>query len=138
MIAAPVSDFPAPDSPTTPSTSPASIDSETSSTAVSVPRRVGNSTRRCSTTSSGSADFIRPSDGTSDRDATSIARGVDLAARNVPPRRLLQPRIERVAQPVAQQIDSQHHDHQRRARENRDPPLARKKKIVADANQRSE
>ena len=46
MIAAPVSDLPAPDSPTTPSTSPPSIDSDTPSRARSVPRRVGNSTVR--------------------------------------------------------------------------------------------
>ena len=41
MIAAPVSDLPAPDSPTTPRTSPGAIVNETSSTATSVPRRVG-------------------------------------------------------------------------------------------------
>ena len=54
MIAAPVSDLPAPDSPTTPSTSPGAIVKLTSCTATSVPRRVGNSTRRFSTASSGS------------------------------------------------------------------------------------
>ncbi len=54
MIAAPVSDLPAPDSPTTPSTSPGAIENDTSCTATSVPRRVGNSTRRRSTASSGS------------------------------------------------------------------------------------
>ena len=53
MIAAPVIDFPAPDSPTTPSTSPSAISKETSSTAVSVPCRLGNSTRRCSSWSKG-------------------------------------------------------------------------------------
>ena len=46
MIAMPVSDLPAPDSPTTPSTSPGAMAKDTSSTATSVPRRVGNSTRR--------------------------------------------------------------------------------------------
>ena len=46
MIAAPVSDLPAPDSPTTPRTSPLITSKETSSIATSVPRRVGNSTRR--------------------------------------------------------------------------------------------
>ena len=44
-MAAPVSDLPAPDSPTTPRTSPASIEKDTSSSARSVPRRVGNSTQ---------------------------------------------------------------------------------------------
>ena len=53
MIAAPVSDLPAPDSPTTPSTSPGAMANDTSSTAVSTPRRVGNSTRRWRTSSSG-------------------------------------------------------------------------------------
>src|SRR6185437_12446517 len=52
MMAAPVSDLPAPDSPTTPSTSPAPIDSEIPSTAVMVPRRVAKATRRSSTSSS--------------------------------------------------------------------------------------
>ena len=53
MIAAPVSDLPAPDSPTTPSTSPAAMSKDTSSSARSVPWRVGNSTRRWRTSSSG-------------------------------------------------------------------------------------
>ena len=39
-MALPVSDLPAPDSPTTPRTSPGAISNETSSTASSVPRRV--------------------------------------------------------------------------------------------------
>ncbi len=56
MIAAPVSDLPAPDSPTTPSTSPGAIDNEMSSTATSVPRRVGNSMRRLRTSSKGADD----------------------------------------------------------------------------------
>ena len=46
MIAVPVSDLPAPDSPTTPSTSPGAMSKLTSSMATSVPRRVLNSTRR--------------------------------------------------------------------------------------------
>jgi len=53
MIAMPVRDLPAPDSPTTPSTSPRSMEKDTSSTATSVPRRVGNSTRRFFTSSRG-------------------------------------------------------------------------------------
>ena len=51
MIAAPVSDLPAPLSPTTPSTSPGSIASDTPSSARSTPRRVGNSTTRSTTSS---------------------------------------------------------------------------------------
>src|SRR5216684_1256525 len=53
MMAAPVSDLPAPDSPTTPSTSPAPIVKETPSTAVTVPRRAAKAMRRSSTSSSG-------------------------------------------------------------------------------------
>ena len=52
MIAVPVIDLPAPDSPTTPSTSPGAMSKLTSSTATSVPRRVLNSTRRLRTASS--------------------------------------------------------------------------------------
>ena len=56
MIAAPVSDLPAPDSPTTPKTSPGAIENEMSSTATSVPRRVGNSMRKWRTSSNGGDD----------------------------------------------------------------------------------
>src|SRR5947209_8613447 len=52
MIAAPVSDFPAPDSPTTPSTSPSAMEKETPSTAVTVPRRAAKAMRRFSTSRS--------------------------------------------------------------------------------------
>src|SRR3712207_6296983 len=55
MMAAPVMDLPAPDSPTTPSTSPGSMVKETPSSAVRVPRRVGNSTRRSRTSRRGGA-----------------------------------------------------------------------------------
>src|SRR5262245_17269625 len=54
MMAAPVRDLPAPDSPTTPRTSPGAIVKLTSSIAVRVPRRLGSSTRRFSTRNSGS------------------------------------------------------------------------------------
>ena len=49
MIAVPVSDFPAPDSPTTPSISPAATLNDTRSTAVSRPRRVSKTTLRSRT-----------------------------------------------------------------------------------------
>ena len=75
MIAPPVMDFPAPDSPTTPSTSPSAMSKEASSTASNVPRRVAISTRRLRTERSGSA--------------------------------IAEPGIERVAQPVAEQIHRQ-------------------------------
>ena len=54
MTAAPVSDLPAPDLPTTPSTSPAAMSNDTPSTAVSVPRRVGKPTFRSRTDRTGS------------------------------------------------------------------------------------
>ncbi len=44
MIASPVSDLPAPHSPTTPRTSPGAMSNETPSSAVSGPFRVANST----------------------------------------------------------------------------------------------
>src|SRR5205823_9176803 len=59
MIAAPVNDLPAPDSPTTPSTSPGAIVKLTSRTAASVPRRVGNSTRSAQTSNSGATAIER-------------------------------------------------------------------------------
>ena len=64
MTALPVSDLPAPDSPTMPSTSPRAMENDTPSTATSVPRRVGNSTRRSSTSRSG-ALTLRPPCGAS-------------------------------------------------------------------------
>src|SRR5215470_5880332 len=54
MMAAPVSDLPAPDSPTTPSTSPGAMSNDTPSTAMSVRRRVGKATRRSRTERTGS------------------------------------------------------------------------------------
>ena len=59
MIAVPVSDFPAPDSPTTPRTSPWAMSKLTSSMAMSVPRRVLNSTRRLRTWRSGALTSLR-------------------------------------------------------------------------------
>ena len=106
ITAAPVSDLPAPDSPTTPSTSPGAISNEMPWTARSVPCRVGNSTHR-------------------------FVDGEQRLGRDCRHRHSAQLRVERIAQPVAEQIDREHHDHERRAREDRDPPLARKQEIVA-------
>src|SRR5713226_6207429 len=99
MIAAPVNDLPAPDSPTTPSTSPGAMSKLTSSTATSVPRRVGTSTRRFSTLSSSSV-VLRMS---------------------------AQLWIERFTQPVAQKVDREDQQRQHDPREERDPPIARQK-----------
>src|SRR3546814_5323258 len=106
MMAAPVIDLPAPDSPTTPSTSPAEISSETSSTATRVPRRVGNSTRRLRTSSSFGLVMRLPELG-----------------------------IERIAQPVTQQVDRQHQDGQGAAGEDGDPPFARQQELLAGVDQ---
>src|SRR5471030_161960 len=100
MMALPVSDLPAPDSPTTPSTSPGAISKETSSTASRVPRRVGNSTRRPRTSSSGGL-----------LEAAVIAFISSQLG------------IECVAQPVAQQIDGEHEGGERGPRKDRDPPI---------------
>src|SRR6266513_4909397 len=74
IIAAPVSDLPAPDSPTTPSTSPGAIAKHTSRTATSVPRRVGNSTRSARTSSSGTIAVNRCPSPELARDATADNR----------------------------------------------------------------
>ncbi len=54
ITAAPVSDLPAPDSPTTPSTSPAAMSNDTPSTATSLPRRPRKATSRLRTDRTGS------------------------------------------------------------------------------------
>ena len=52
-MAFPMVDFPAPDSPTIPRISPGSTSSDNRSTAMTAPRRLGNSTLRSSTASKG-------------------------------------------------------------------------------------
>src|SRR3954471_15817697 len=80
MTARPVTDLPAPDSPTTPSTSPLAISKETPSMARSVPRRAANSTWRLRTERTGSV--------------MNAAYSSKLW-------------VEGVAQPVAEQVDRQ-------------------------------
>ena len=63
ITAAPVSDLPAPDSPTTPSTSPAAMSKETPSTATSLPRRPRKATSRLRTDRTGSLIATWPSAG---------------------------------------------------------------------------
>ena len=46
-----------------------------------------------------------------------------------------QPRVQRVTQPVAQQVDCQHHQDQRQAGKDRHPPLAGEQKVVAEPDQ---
>ena len=126
MIAAPVSDLPAPDSPTTPSTSPGAISNETSS-------------QRGQRAAPG-----RKLD-------AQIAALRAAAARSVGRRRLsplhlpiraqrlhAQSRVERVAQPVAEQVHREHDHTSAMPGKQRDPPFAREQEIVADADQRAE
>src|SRR6218665_1616326 len=110
MIAAPVIDLPAPDSPTTPRTSPLAMEKLTSLRATSVPRRVSNSTRRFST----------------ERIVSDMLSS------------LSQPGIERVAQPIAQEIDGQDQRREREAGEGDDPPLAGEQEFLANADERAE
>src|SRR5437016_13195175 len=116
MIARPVTDFPAPDSPTTPSTSPLAMSKEIPSMARNVLRRVTNSTRRLRTEST------------------------DPVMRLVRELRRFSSEfwIERVAQPVAVQVDRKDQPRQRNAREGDDPPLTGKQIIVADPDQGAE
>src|SRR4051812_35593255 len=108
ITAVPVIDLPAPDSPTTPSTSPGAMSKDTPSIAVKRPRRLRNWTLRSRTLRVGS---VIPSP---------------------------QLRVEGVAQPVAQQVDRQGQDRQGQAREDGDPPFAGEQEAVADADQRAQ
>src|SRR5450631_2856248 len=101
MMASPATDFPAPDSPTTPSTSPLAMSKEIPSMARSALRRVANSTLTLRTERTG-----------------SVMRSGVLEWKIA----LSQLRIERVAQPVAEQIDRQDQSGQRNAGESDDPP----------------
>src|SRR5262249_54372280 len=117
IAASPVTDLPAPDSPTTPSTSPLAMSKETPSMARSVPRRGTDSTCRVRTarTGTGTAGYARKG-----RERSS------------------QFRIERIAQPVAQQVDGEDQAGERNAGEGDDPPFAGEQIVVADADQRAE
>ncbi len=108
MIAAPVIDLPAPDSPTTPSTSPGAIENDTSSIAVRMPRRVGNSTRSLLTSRSG--DLL-----------TSA-----------------QLRVEGIPKPVAEQVHRHAQKDQCRAGKDHQPPLARVQEVVAVVDHRAQ
>src|ERR671934_1407026 len=94
-----VTDFPEPDSPTMPTVSPLATRTSTCSTARTTPRRVENSTVRSATSSSGTVSLTTPNSGSPLR-------------------------IDDIAQPIAEQVEAEHRDHQRGAGEERDPPLA--------------
>src|SRR5882724_4126305 len=116
MTARPVTDFPAPDSPTTPSTSPLAMSKEIPSMARSRLRRVTNSTRRLRTESTDSV--------------MRLVRELQRFSSEF--------WIERVAQPVAEQVDRKDQARQRKAREGDDPPLPGKQIIVTDPDQGAE
>src|SRR6266403_3496622 len=113
ITARPVTDLPAPDSPTTPSTSPLAISNEIPSMARRLLRRVANSTLRLRTERTG-----------------SVMRFCVCASSEF--------WIERVAQPVAEQVDGKDQSREREAGKGDDPPLARKQIIVADPDQGAE
>src|SRR5665213_206272 len=117
ITARPVTDLPAPDSPTTPSTSPLAMSKEMPSIACSTLRRVANSTLRLRT-----------------------ERTASVMRRDYPglPCFSSQFRIERVAQPVAEQVDRQDQGGESKAREGDDPPFAGEQIIVADPDQRAQ
>src|SRR5476651_1865385 len=96
MMASPVTDFPAPDSPTTPSTSPLAMSNEMPSMARRTLWRVTNSTPRLRTERTGGV-------------MRSEILGEEIA--------LAQLRIERIAQPVAEQVDREDQSGQRNAGE---------------------
>src|SRR4051812_8521897 len=79
-----------------PSVSPLATEMLTCCTALTMPRRVANSTVRSATSSKGCAVI------------------------SCPPLR-----IDNVAQAVAEQVEAEHRDHQSETREQRDPPFAR-------------
>src|SRR3954469_16187955 len=107
----PVTDLPAPDSPTTPNTSPLAMSKETPSMARSTPRREANSTWRLHTERTGSV------------------MGGAYSSKLW---------IERVAQPVAEQVDRQDQRRECDTGEGDDPPFACEQIAVADADQRAE
>src|ERR1700716_400545 len=94
-----VTDLPEPDSPTMPSVSPLATEILTCCTALMMPRRVANSTVRSLTSSSGCAVIVLSS--------SSPLRSDD------------------VAQTVAEQVEAEYRDHQRKPGKQRDPPFAR-------------
>jgi len=131
-----------PDSPTTPRTSPGAIENETSSTAnQACRRRVGNSTRRWLTSSSGTlegtaaADTMGCGPTRSTRSKRSRRRVVQLK-KVVANGMSAQLRVQRIAQPVAEQVHRQHHRHQRGRPETPSPTIRpEKQEAVADADQ---
>src|ERR1044072_5814260 len=104
-----VTDLPEPDSPTIPSVSPLATSILMCCTALTMPRRVENSTVRSLMSSSGTG-------------GGALLRSGSLRSMRASRAPL---RIDDVAQAVAQQIEAEHRDHQREPGKERDPPFAR-------------
>src|SRR5262245_26010347 len=121
-----VTDLPEPDSPTMPSVSPLPTWMSTCCTALTIPRRVVNSTVRSRTSSSGCA-VMGASTGRHPKirktTPCKVAEGWCGMVPGLPSRPPL--RIDDVAQAIAKQVEAEHRDHQRKAREQGNPPLAR-------------
>src|SRR6185369_15333524 len=100
--------LPEPDSPTMPSTSPSSNVRVTPSTACMTLPWVGKSTWRSSISRSGMVGALERCDWLKLR-CSRLAFELG---------------VQRIAQPVAQQIEGQHGDQDRQAREGHDPPGA--------------
>src|ERR1700676_3799084 len=111
ITASPVTDLPAPDSPTTPSTSPLAMSKEIPSIARNMLWRGRNSTLRLRTERTGTVM----------RSDTWVWQHFSSELW-----------VERVAQPVAEQVDREDQCRQRKAREGDDPPLAGNRIFVAN------
>src|SRR5438128_5028035 len=117
-----------------PSVSPLATEILTCCTALTMPRRVENSTVRSLTSRRGWA-VMMTSAKISKTTPCKVERpgllsyflrscgGRDQQSLNRPSRPPL--RVDDVAQAVAEQIEAEHRDHQRQPREQRDPPFAR-------------
>src|SRR4051794_12245373 len=110
-IASEVTLFPHPDSPTMPSVSPGAMSKDTPLTACTVPRPVPKWTRRFSTERSGSLGRL----GGLRRHVPLLddlrLRRLDVADATA------QLRVERLPEPVADQVESEHRDHDRNPRD---------------------
>src|SRR4051794_33186833 len=117
MTARAISRVLAPDLPATPTASPFAMSKDIPSMARRVVRRLTNSTWRLRTDRTGSV-------------MVSGTWGWQLFSSEF--------RIERVPNPVPEQIDGKDQCRQRKSGESHDPPLPRKQVIVADPDQGAE
>src|SRR5581483_8576296 len=123
--------LPEPDSPTIPSVSPGKTSYEMPSTAWTMPSSVRNSTARSRIDRSGSAAIYA----LTLRSAPESAAHFPGAPRNISCTSgtnspLL--RVERVAQPVADEVDADHDDHEHEAGQHGQPPFLRELLAAGD------